>query len=91
MNYARTTGLFVTHAAGPLVSASGHATTTQMFGAGSVVSLVDHSATFDTLTSNNLVDLDNYKEGGLYLPTGMTSWAEEVNMAAKFFRPRQVN
>jgi hypothetical protein len=59
------------------------AATIQTIGVGSAVSVVDRSATFDTLTSSNPVDLGNYSEGGLFITTGMTSWADDVNLAAR--------
>jgi hypothetical protein len=40
-------------------------------------------ATFDRLNSTNVVDLGNYQEGGLFITTGMTSWADDASMAAK--------
>jgi hypothetical protein len=59
------------------------AVTVQTLGAGSAVSVADRQATFDTLTSTHVVDLGNYQEGGLFITTGMTSWADDVNLAAK--------
>lgn len=59
------------------------AATLQTIGAGSAVAVVDRSATFATLTSINVVDLGHYTEGGLFVTTGATSWADDVNTAAR--------
>ncbi len=60
-----------------------HAATLPTQGAGSAVVVVDRSATFDTLTVNHVVDLGHYSEGGLFITTGATSWADDANTAAK--------
>jgi hypothetical protein len=60
-----------------------HAATIATQGAGSAVSVVNRAATFDSLTSTNKRDLGNYQEGGLYVTTGMTSWADDMNMSAR--------
>jgi hypothetical protein len=67
-----------------LVSLVGtHAATITTLGPGSAVSVFDRAATFDSLTSTNARDLGNYKEGGLFITTGMTSWGDDVNLAAR--------
>jgi hypothetical protein len=59
------------------------AATTQMFGAGSAVSVVNRLATFDSLNSTNTMELGNYSEGGLSISTGNQSWGADPPMAAK--------
>ncbi len=59
------------------------AVTVQTLGAGAVVSLVDRSATFDSLTATNSMELGNYSEGGLYITTGNQSWGADPPLAAK--------
>ncbi len=66
-----------------LTAAAASAVTVSTTGAGAAVSVVDRRATFDSLTSTNASNLGNYQEGGLYITTGMTSWGDDVNMAAK--------
>jgi len=58
------------------------AATLQTTGAGSAVATVDRSATFDTLTANNIVHLETYTEGGLKIITSADSWAADFAMAA---------
>ena len=58
-----------------------NATTTQSQGPGSAVTSVDRSATFDTLTSSNAVNLDTYSENGLRITTASTSWGEDPALA----------
>ena len=59
------------------------ATTTQTLGAGSAVSVVERSATFDALTSTNTMELGNYTEGGLRVTTGNQTWGADPPLAAK--------
>lgn len=59
------------------------AATVSTLGAGSAVTFVDRSATFDVLTSANVVHLDTYAEGGLSITTSGDSWAADLNMSAK--------
>ena len=60
-----------------------NAATVQTQGAGSAVSSIDRSATFDSLNSTAVVHLDNYVEGGLSITTAGDSWAADFAMAAK--------
>jgi hypothetical protein len=80
-----TIALFSFTAGVALIEGASHSSagTLQTLGAGSAVSVVDRTATFDTLTSTHVVDLGNYSEGGLFITTGMTSWADDVNLAAR--------
>jgi hypothetical protein len=58
------------------------AVTVTTFGPGSAVSIVERSATFDTLNYSNVVHLENYTEGGLRISTAGDSWAADFAMAA---------
>jgi len=51
--------------------------TIQTLGAGSAVTSIARSATFDALTSTNVVHLDTYSEGGLSITTSGDSWAAD--------------
>ncbi len=59
------------------------AATVQTFGAGAAVATIDRSATFDSLTANNVVHLDTYSENGLSITTSGDSWAADLNLSAK--------
>jgi hypothetical protein len=59
------------------------AATIQIMGAGSAVSVIDQSATFDALTATNTLHLDNYTEGALNVTTSGNNWAADFDMAAK--------
>jgi hypothetical protein len=59
------------------------AATIQTFGLGSAVATIDQSATFDSLTANNVVHLDAYTENGLSITTSGDSWASDLNLSAK--------
>jgi len=59
------------------------AATIQTFGTGSAVVSADGSATFDSLTANNVVHLDTYVEGVLRVTTSGDSWAADLNLSAK--------
>lgn len=58
-----------------------YAVTTQTVGAGSAVTTLDRAATFDSLTSVNVVHLDIYSEGGLSITTSGDSWAADLTSA----------
>ena len=64
------------------IAHSTEASTVQILGAGSAVVSADRSATFDSLTSTNVVHLDTYTEGGLSITTSGNSWAEDLSSAA---------
>jgi len=81
MRGPRLTGFAVAWIAFQLCAGAGHATTIQTEGAGSAVTSVDRSATFDSLTSSNAVNLDTYQEGGLSITTASTSWGEDPTLA----------
>jgi hypothetical protein len=66
-----------------LFAGDSRAATIQTFGAGSAVSSVDRSATFDSLNANNVVHLDTYQEGSLRIITSGDSWAADLNMSAR--------
>ena len=68
--------------ASALLSNGAHAATIQTQGAGSALSSVDRSATFDVLTANNVVHLETYTEGGLKIITSADSWAADFSMAS---------
>ncbi len=59
------------------------AATSQTLSSGSAVSVADRSATFDSLTATNTMELGAYSEGGLYITTGNQSWGADPPMAAK--------
>lgn len=60
---------------------TGQAATIQTEGAGSAVTSIDRSASFDSLTSSNAVNLDTYQENGLAITTASTSWGEDPALA----------
>lgn len=62
-------------------SGPGMASTIQTEGAGSAVASSDRSATFDSMTSSNAVNLDTYAESGLSITTASTSWGEDPTLA----------
>lgn len=64
-----------------LFGARANAVTTQTVGAGSAVTMIDRSATFDTLTSTTIVHLDVYSENGLSITTSGDSWAADLTSA----------
>jgi hypothetical protein len=61
----------------------GMAATVQTLGAASAVTTANRSATFDSLTANNVVHLDSYSENGLSITTSGDSWAADLNLAAR--------
>jgi len=71
-------------AACTLFSAYATAETIQTLGAGSAVTAADRVATFDSLTSSNVVHLDTYSEAGLSVTTSGNSWAEDFASSATF-------
>ncbi len=81
MRGPRLTGFAATWIAFQLCAGAGHATTIQTEGAGSAVTSIDRSASFDSLTSSNAVNLDTYQEGGLSITTASTSWGEDPTLA----------
>jgi hypothetical protein len=81
MRGSRLLGFVVTGIAFQLCAGPGQATTIQTEGAGSAVTSIDRSATFDSLTSNNAVNLDTYQEGALSITTASTSWGEDPALA----------
>lgn len=62
-------------------SGAGIASTIQTEGSGSAVTSVGRSATFDSMTSSNAVNLDTYAENGLSITTASTSWGEDPTLA----------
>ena len=54
-----------------------NAATTQTLGSGSAVSAADRVATFDSLTSTNITELNNYVEAGLRISTGSQNWGAD--------------
>lgn len=58
-----------------------NATTIQTTGAGSAVTSVDRSATFDSMTSSATVNLDIYSENKLSITTASTSWGHDPTLA----------
>jgi hypothetical protein len=70
-------------AIGILFSLNAIAATTQTTGAGSAVSGVDRTATFDTVTSTYTLELGNYAEGGLSVTTGSQAWGADPPMSAR--------
>lgn len=81
MRGSRLTGFSATGLAVLSLAGAGQATTVQTEGAGSAVTSVDRSANFDSMTSNNAVNLDTYQEGGLSITTASTSWGEDPALA----------
>jgi PEP-CTERM motif-containing protein len=81
MRRSRLSGFVLTAIAFPLCAGLGRATTIQTEGAGSAVTSIDRTATFDSLTSSNAVNLDTYQEGGLAITTASTSWGEDPALA----------
>jgi hypothetical protein len=67
-----------------LLTAQVGAATITTQGAGSAVSTIDRSATFDTLTAANPANLNNYTEGGLLISTSGESWASDTNTSYTF-------
>ena len=64
-----------------MLSAQLNAATITTQGPGSAVSTIDHSATFDTLTANNTVNMNTYTEGGLLISTSGESWGSDPNLS----------
>ena len=60
-------------AVGVVMLRDASAATIQTLGSGSTVSVIERSATFDSLTSISTQELGNYSEGGLYITTGNQS------------------
>jgi hypothetical protein len=54
-----------------------NAATVQTVGAGSAVSVVDRTATFDSLSSAYTMELNSYTEGGLSITTGSQAWGAD--------------
>ncbi len=74
--------VFIAGLAVLVTSRPANAATVWTTGAGSAVSSVQLSATFDTLNSATIVHLENYTEGALKITTAADSWAADFAMAS---------
>lgn len=55
--------------------------TVATLGVGTAVTSVDRMATFDSMTSQNAINLDTYTENKLSITTASTSWGEDPTLA----------